>query len=267
MGFKLAISNIAWAPEDDEAVYALMHRYRFTGLEIAPTRIFPDDPYEDLDRAKAWSDALRAELGFDIPSMQSIWYGRKENFFVSQEDFDALTSYTRKALDFAKTCDILNLVFGCPRNRNVPEGKDSGMGFIFFSHIGRLASRRERCIGLEANPPMYNTNYINTTEEALDMIDDVQEPGFGLNLDLGTVIANSESLNILHHRVMQISHVHISEPGLKPIVPRPIHAELAGILRKENYNRYISIEMGRVESLAVLEEAMQYVRGIFGDDE
>ena len=66
MGFKLAISNIAWAADDDQAVYALMHRHRFTGLEIAPTRVFPDNPYDDLERAKAWSDALRAEHGFDL---------------------------------------------------------------------------------------------------------------------------------------------------------------------------------------------------------
>ena len=38
---KLAVSNIAWKEQHDEAVYALMRHYGFTGLEIAPTRFFP----------------------------------------------------------------------------------------------------------------------------------------------------------------------------------------------------------------------------------
>lgn len=43
---KLAISNIAWHKNDDEAVYTAMQQAGFTGLEIAPTRIFPVEPYE-----------------------------------------------------------------------------------------------------------------------------------------------------------------------------------------------------------------------------
>lgn len=37
---KLSISNIGWDAEQDEAVYRLMGAYGFSGLEIAPTRIF-----------------------------------------------------------------------------------------------------------------------------------------------------------------------------------------------------------------------------------
>ncbi len=42
---KLSISNIGWQPEDDRHVYDLMMRYGYSGLEIAPTRIFPEAPY------------------------------------------------------------------------------------------------------------------------------------------------------------------------------------------------------------------------------
>ena len=42
--YQLAISNIAWHKEDDEAVYTAMQQAGFTGLEIAPTRIFPEKP-------------------------------------------------------------------------------------------------------------------------------------------------------------------------------------------------------------------------------
>ena len=43
---RLAISNIAWDAKADEIIYALLKRAGYTGLEIAPTRLFPERPSE-----------------------------------------------------------------------------------------------------------------------------------------------------------------------------------------------------------------------------
>ena len=43
--YQLAISNIAWQKDDDETVYAAMQQAGFTGLELAPTRIFSEAPF------------------------------------------------------------------------------------------------------------------------------------------------------------------------------------------------------------------------------
>ena len=83
---KLSISNIAWSENEDEQVYVLMQKYGFTGLEIAPTRIFPSEPYGDLDRVREWAVNLESEYGFVIPSMQSIWFGRQEKLFGSSRN-------------------------------------------------------------------------------------------------------------------------------------------------------------------------------------
>lgn len=108
---KLSISNIAWTVKDDRNVYELMKQYGYSGLEIAPTRIFPERPYEQNDAAKEWSNKLK-EDGFVIPSMQSIWYGRTENIFNSVEERKALLYYTKLAIDFAEAIGCKNLVFG-----------------------------------------------------------------------------------------------------------------------------------------------------------
>jgi len=55
MRTMLAISNIAWSADQDKDVYELMKKYGFSGLEIAPTRIFPVAPYEDLNAAAVWA--------------------------------------------------------------------------------------------------------------------------------------------------------------------------------------------------------------------
>ena len=113
---KLAISNIAWDKADDEAVYAAMQQNGFTGLEIAPTRIFPEYPYENLTGAALFGGYLLNRWGFHVPSMQSIWYGQTGNIF-NPADAEHLLDYTAEAFQFAHSLNCPSLVFGCPKNR------------------------------------------------------------------------------------------------------------------------------------------------------
>ena len=260
---KLSISNIGWTAERDEAVYDLMNKYGFGGLEIAPTRIFPENPYDRLGEAKSFADSILKNRGFEIPSMQSIWYGRDEKLFGSDEERKALLDYTKKAIDFAHAMSCKNLVFGCPRNRNMPEEAKETVAIDFFKELGDYAASKGTVIGMEANPPIYNTNYINSSKEALDLIERVDSKGFALNLDLGTMIENNESPYLLKGRERYINHVHISEPGLKAIEERDIHKEISALLKACGYEKFVSIEVGKQEDLKELEKMISYVKEIF----
>lgn len=263
---KLAISNIAWNMEQDATMYKMMKRLGYEGLEIAPTRIFPENPYENLEKAAKWQKELAVEYGFCVPSMQSIWFGRQEKIFGSEQERNVLLAYTKKAIDFAEAIGCKNLVFGCPRNRAVLEGSSKELAIPFFKELGDYAADKGTVIGMEANPPIYNTNYINDTKSALELIEQVEGNGFGLNLDVGTMICNGEAVEVLEGKHKQISHVHISEPGLKPIEQRSLHKELSCFLKENVYSGFISIEMGKQEVFeeAALEEIMCYVKEIFG---
>lgn len=261
---KLSISNIGWAEKNDLEVYKLLQKNGYSGLEIAPTRIFPVNPYDHLEVAKKWSEEINDSYGLVVPSMQSIWFGRQEMVFGTLEERQILTDYTKKAIDFASIIGCKNLVFGCPRNRNVPEGVEKTSAISFFKELGDYAYEKGTIIGMEANPPIYNTNYINDTISALELIRDVNSKGFLLNLDVGTMIENKESAEELKGNVHLINHVHISEPGLKPIEERSLHYELLEVLKNENYDNYISIEMGKQENVAILDEKMRYVKKVFG---
>jgi len=261
---KLSISNIAWAAENDSAVYGMMSDLGFKGLEIAPTRIFPDSPYDKCAEAAAWSGDLLAEYGFSVPSMQSIWYGRKESLFGSFEERSALVQYTKAAVDFAQAVGCGNLVFGCPKNRTVPDGMDLGKANIvaveFFREVGEYAASRGTVIGIEANPTIYGTNFINGTDAALSLIEEVNSTGVRLNLDVGTMVANGETVDVLRGREHLVNHVHVSEPYLKPIQKRDLHAELLARLSECRYGGYVSIEMGKVDSLEEIRKSMVYVK-------
>ncbi|MBR3247816.1 MAG: sugar phosphate isomerase/epimerase [Clostridiales bacterium] len=261
---NLSISNIAWSEGSDTTVYNYMNKLGFSGLEIAPTRIFPEEPYDHIDEAARWSEALRSEYKLKVPSMQSIWYGRSEKLFGSREERESLLAYTKKAIDFAEAIGCGNLVFGCPRNRILPESGDVRIAEAFFREAGYYAHEHHTVLAMEANPPIYNTNFINSTIDALELIKSVGSPGFKLNLDTGTMIENREEVSVLEGNVHLINHVHISEPGLEPVRNRELHGQLAEILRHNDYSGFVSIEVRKQDDTGALADMMEYVKSVFG---
>lgn len=259
---KLSISNIAWSKELDGEMYQFLKTMGYQGLEIAPTRIFPENPYNKLTEASDFASWLKDRYCLEISSMQSIWYGRQEKIFGSEADRKALMSYTRKACVFAKAVGCKNLVFGCPRNRETTDlSHDYPIAIDFFHALGEMALEHDTTIAMEANPTIYNTHFINYTTQAIELVDKCNTEGLKVNVDLGTIIYNGESIDYLNTMGEYINHIHISEPGLKPISfeRKKMHADLLAIAKQTVPNKYVSIEMGS-SNVAVVKETMEYVK-------
>ena len=264
---KLSISNIAWAVENDAEMYAFLKSVGFCGLEIAPTRIYPDAPYEKLTDARVWAQDLKNLYGLVIPSMQSIWYGHTEKIFGSKEERQILIDYTKKAIDFAEVIGCKNLVFGNPKNRDAEDvASVMPIAIDFFKEIGDYALERNTVVALEPNPTIYNTHFMNYTEQAVEMAYKSSSAGIKINVDLGTIIYNEENLNYLKQIPELINHVHISEPWLNMIENRVLHQQLFEVLSSIGYDRYVSIEMGNKGDLNKVKQIVQYVKTLNGND-
>ncbi len=262
---KLAASNIGWKKEQDTAVYSRLQAAGFCGLEVAPTRIFESDPYAHISEAGAFAKSLKAEYSLQVCSLQSIWFGRKEQLFGSEEERTALFTHTRAAFVFANALGCGNLVFGSPKNRQLPKGVNPALAIPFFTGLAAAAKALNTTLAIEANPAVYGTNFLNTTAGAACFIQTVGAPGLGLNLDFGTLIANGEDVAALEPYMHLVNHVHISEVNLAPIVPREGHRTLAALLHSTGYSGYISIEMKADDSgsLTPLYEAINYLQEVF----
>ena len=261
---KLSISNLAWEAGDDLRIYGEMARLGFTGLEVAPGRIVPEHPYDHSRVIKAWADKIRSGYGFEISSLQSIWYGRKENIFASEEERGFLLDYTKKAIEVAGLLHCPNVVFGCPLNRTVPEtpGDHYGTAISFFRELGAFAVRSGTVIAIEPVASCYHTNFLNTVGEAVRFLRDLGAPGVKLNLDAGTMLYNGEASDAIQDAADLINHVHFSEPGLLPVRERKLHRELIRTLSESGYDGYYSIEMRKTGAADVV-SSMEYVRGLF----
>jgi len=259
---KVTISNIAWQAENDGEMYAFLKEKNCTGIEIAPTRIFQENPYSDLEKVANFREELQSNYGLQVVSMQSICFGRNEAIFSSEEERASLLDYIKQSIDFASVLGCKNLVFGSPKNRNINEGQEE-LAIAYFSEIGRYAAQKNTVFAFEPNPVIYGTNFINTTTQALDFVKECNIEGLKINFDLGTVIYNEENLTILENNLKWINHIHISEPYLEEIQKRSLHYELASILRREKYENYISIEMKGGSELQKIKDIIQYTQDVF----
>lgn len=281
---KYAISNIAWSPEEDERMYAFLGDRRM-GLEIAPTRIFPWEqsdmlgrlagPYDHIQEAAAWAKDVYNYYGVKIVSMQSVLNGMEASIFGTETETRLLVQYMKHAIDFAVAMKCKNIVFGCPLNRNIPDGYDLAtagkVSVSFFSELTMYAAQRGTCIAIEANPAIYNTNFINYTSQAFELVRYISKEvgknaskAIKVNFDLGAVLANGENIYELltEKNIPLINHVHYSEPNLKMLRQREEHKEIKRILDENGYENYLSIEMRMPERSRDVLTAIEYLRSL-----
>lgn len=265
---KLAISNIAWAPENAPEVYRMMHAAGARGLEIAPGLTFPreDDPFNPSPAAVRM---LRAELAahdIALVSMQSLLFGVADAHLFGDDAARArFDAGIVRAIRLAETLEIGNLVFGSPANRRYPEAMSTQaaeeQALTTFARLGDAAVAAGTRLAIEPNPAAYGTNFLTTVAAAARFVRMANHPGIGLNFDVGALTMNDETGidGLLAVADGRVSHVHLSEPQLAP-APADVGRvrDIVDAVRRTGYDRWFSIEMRRPDDggLAVVETAL-----------
>ncbi|WP_298303727.1 sugar phosphate isomerase/epimerase [uncultured Erythrobacter sp.] len=256
---KLAMSNIAWAPEERLAAYQAMAEIGFTGLEIAPGLFFhqSDNPLVPCDVRAGEALSEMAGYGLELVSMQSLLFGvQGTGLFEGDDARAALVKGMHRAIDLAGRFGIPNLVFGSPAQRRIPDGMSMeralGKATEVFRALGDRAKSAGTRITIEANPAAYGTNFLNTLDEVEVFVAEVNHPAIAVILDLGAMHMNGE-FDTVPERLRTISqtlnHVHVSEPELAPAPADPtLLAPVLSALDKHSYDKAVSIEMRRPEN-------------------
>lgn len=263
---KLAVSNIAWSPEEDEAALDLLRDEGVALIEVAPPRIWKDPSAAKEPEVRAWAQALR-DRGLAVSSFQALLFGRPDLLlFGSAEARSACLEYLKAIADLAGWCGAGPLVFGSPKNR-ARGGRTHAEAFKiareFFSELGDHCRSRGCAVVLEANPADYGCDFIQTLAEAEDLVGFVGNPGFGLHLDTGGLSLSGEALSAAV--VPRLAHVHASQPNLADFAsPDAVHRIAARALQAGGYAGVVAIEMRRPErGLEGVREAIRHVRGLY----
>lgn len=266
MTSRLSVSNIAWNPDEDGAVLPLLRELGVTGVEMAPTKLFPD--WQGVSPAAA-ADARRryADEGFAIPALQAILFGRPDlkvfgDAAVQQQTLDHLAIVA----DIAAALGAKVLVFGAPGNRDrggLEEEEAFKRAVPFFQAAGQICAERGVALGIEANPAAYKCTFMTRWTDALRLVETVASPGIRLHFDVAcTALAGDDPIAALPVIAPIAAHFHISEPELADFAAPTIdHAAVGTALAAQPYDGWLSIEMRRsADPLASVRTAVERVK-------
>lgn len=250
----VAISNIAWSPEDRLPIYAALCDRGVRGLEFAPGLLFHDDrdPFAPspaaLRRVRTELDAAQLTL----VSMQSLLYGTTDAVLFGDEHQRRtfIESITR-AIGLAGLLAVPNLVMGSPKNRIRPDDMSEDdadrIAVDVFRQLGDVAARHGTVLALEPNPAEYGTNFLTTFPDAKAFRDRVGHPSVTVNLDLGALHMTGDFGRLdefLQGALDAVSHLHVSRPHLSP-APHDTDeaASIRRAVERSDYSGWVSIEM------------------------
>ena len=250
---KLAISNIAWDVEQDAEVAAILNALQVSGVEIAPTKIWPKPLEAGAPAIRRYRDFWE-QNGIRIVAMQALLFGRPDlTIFESDDRRRETLGYLGGMIRLGQQLGAGALVFGSPKNRRVgnlskPDARKIAVDF--FGELGDLAFEHDTAVCIEPNPAEYGCDFINNTEEAVALVLETGSPGFRVHIDAGALAMNHEDPEIAISRALPLTHhFHISEPYLGPIGANGTdHNACAATLARLRYAHWVSIEMRKPDT-------------------
>lgn len=245
---NISISNIAWDISEEQEMIGILKEYAIQGIEIALTKIWNPPiniPDQDIFNYKTrWN-----QNGIELVAMQSLLFNRPDlTLFDSELIREQTKNYLKQIILIAEKLKIKVLVFGSPKNRLISQlnkNKALDIAIQFFSEIGQFSDKHNLVFCIEPNPAEYGCDFIKTTEEGIELVKEVNHPGFRLHLDAATITLNHENIEkSIKCSIPFLSHFHISEPYLELIGSRNTnHSHFVKVLREIGYEKWVSIEM------------------------
>lgn len=269
---KIAVSNIAWNPEQTPELLTSLPKHGVDALVIAPTMVWPEAPAVDAAVAREFKDRVE-EAGLVIAGMQSLVFGVKNvSLFGEPDTRNNLVEHLKRQTELAGQLGATSLIFGSPGLRHdVSRGMEERLEFAAsaFQQVAAAAHNQNAKLTIE---PLagYGNAFITTTAEGINLVERVDHPGFGLHLDSAAVAGSGEDGAATIPEAMSrtgIVSFDASAPELGSVradttVPHGIYAQA---LRDSAYNGVVSLELrGPLPPAEVFAE-LQIVRELYGN--
>lgn len=268
---RVAVSNIAWDPVDDNAVASLLREAGVDAVEVAPTKTWPDPRAAGTGDAERERERWRS-LGLEVVATQSLLYGRPElQLFGADDVREQLVDHLRHVVALGAALGASAQVFGSPRNRRreaLPLADATAIAVDVFRELARGAQEQGTAIVIEANPEEYGADFLTSAHDAAALVEAVDSPGVRLHLDTACMVLGGDNpVECVRRYAQLVGHVHLSRPGLGPVgdPADPVHAAVVEALADVGYDGTVSVEMRPTSTpSASVRDAARYAVALLG---
>lgn len=267
---KLAVSNLAWGLAEQDSILPILSSLGVSGIEVAPTKI---GDWESITSSMLAN--FRSHLGdkgLCISSLQAIFFGKPDaQLLASAEGFNIMCEHVDKLADIAAELGAEVAVFGAPKNRLRNElSNDTAFELAIerFIKLGDICQGRMK-IGIEPVPAFYGSDFIQTAQEDLALVQAINHSAIGLHLDTGCVFLAGDAIDTaIHEGASKLIHFHVAEPELARFTsPKANHVLASEALKAIQYDRWLSIEMKEsANAIESVTEAVEFVKNTYFRD-
>lgn len=265
----LSVSHIAWPPEHEEGMLEFLRGKGVSTLELAPLRAFGNPLQAVESEVRAKSEWLR-ERGFRVGSFQALLFGAEGvTLFEDEDSRTRMKEWLIAVGRAAGWCGAGPMVFGSPKNRlrgALSHSEAMAKAAPFFREVGDACAGFGSCLVMEANPEAYGADFCTRLDQAAELVEQVDSPGFRLHVDAGGLALSGENFEAaMRQAAASIAHVHASQPNLGDwSSPHSVQRRIASVLKEIDYKGDVAIEMRATEPFKnSVEVAIREVASIY----
>ena len=271
---KLGICNETFKDENKfwplRKVMEYISRVGYQGIEIAPFTLAPS--VEDISSAKREEIRLLShDYGLEVIGLHWL-LASPSGLSISSSDREVrhrTINYLKKLIDFCSDIGGKILVFGSPKQRSIEKNSSyeetrKRAKEVFISSLDK-AEERGVIICLE---PLARreTDFINTAEEAVFLIKEINHPNFKLHLDVKAVSDGKKSIpEIIKKNKDYLFHFHANDAnGLGPGFGETDFEPIIKVLKEIKYSGFISVEVFDISpgQKKIAEESLAYLKKV-----
>ncbi len=268
---KFAICNETYQGWDFERTCAHVAQTGYDGIEVAPFTLKHDPRELTVDDAQRCRETA-SRAGLEILGLH--WLLVKPAWLHLTTPDDLLRKDTVKfAKHLAEICAAMGgsvLVWGSPFQRNVEPDWQYEDAFQRAADTLSQAAAHAQGLGVAiAMEPLARTetNFLNTAEETVRLIETVNSPGLRLHLDVKAMSDEAKPIpDIIRENRKHIAHFHANDPNLRgPGFGEVQFEPIAAALEEVGYAGYVSVEVFDYspdpETIAI--QSLEYLRKVF----
>jgi len=269
---KFAICNETYQGWDFDRTCSHIAETGYEGVEIAPFTLKEDPRDITESEATAHGETARS-AGLEVVGLH--WLLVKPAWLHLTTDDPLLAKDTvayGKLL--ARICAAMGgkvMVWGSPKQRDLQEGWDYDEAAARAADtLWQISETCAECGVTIAMEPLgrKETNFLNTAEETVSLIERVDHPNCRLHLDVKAMSDEEKPIpQIIEESKPYTAHFHANDPNLRgPGFGEVKFEPIAAALEATGYDGYVSVEVFDYtpdpETIAV--KSLEYLNKVFG---
>jgi len=269
---RFSLCNEMFKDRPMTEVCATAKRLGYHGLELAPFTLAESSDKVTPKQRKEIRRTIK-KSGLEVVGLHWLFAGPAGLHLTTTDDrvWGRTRDYLSCLLDLCSDLGGTVLVLGSPKQRNIIEGQTKQGAWQraveLLTSVLDKAGQLDLTICLEPLSPA-ETNFINTIEEGMQMVRQIDHPNLKIHLDVKAMCSEGKPVPeiIRSVRAEDVGHFHVNDPNLYgPGMGDVDYGPIAQAIRDIGYDKWLSVEPFKYDPdpETVARKSIEYLRRFF----